>query len=459
MKFYKRKYFKIITPIILISTFIFSYFSYKEVKSNEVSQKEMTYTANISDIKISFYGDGETKLLTENIDFQVNGEVEDIYTNAGLDIKEGDIIAKLNDDEYLDNVKTKQLEYDKSKMNYEDLMSDNLGDISSQIKNNELLLEKEKNNYDYKVIQLDNKIKQLEADINKINIEYNIMNESKDNYPLIDVENKERELELKQGELNIEKLNYDNNIESYNKIITDIEDKLNELHKNYDETKNKNSVEFKTAELDLLNKEKALETAKEELANTTLKSPIEGKVVFISKSKGEQVVTSGFKTDEAVKTTEHFAILQKNEAPTIVTTISEVDLVNVYMEQDVDVVFESIEDVIFSGNVTNILSLPNVDNSGIVSYDVTITLKEDDRLFQYKNEIKNNMTTNLEFILKQVNEVIIVPVDAVYFENGIQYVNVLKDDMAEKRKIVTGLTDGDKVEIKEGLNKGEKVVY
>lgn len=459
MKIYKKKYFKIITPILLISTFIFSYFSYKEVKSNEVSQEEMTYTANISDIKISFYGDGETKLLTENVDFQVNGEVKDIYITEGTDIKEGDIIAQLNDEDYLDNVKTKQLEYEKSKMNYNNLMNDNLDNISSQIKDNQLLLEKEKNNYDYKVIVLDNKMKQLEADANKISMEYKIMDESKDNYTLFDIENKKRELDLKQAELNIEKLNYDNNIESYNKIISDIEDKLNELYKTYDETKNQNSTQFKTAEIDLLNKEKALENAKEELANTTLKSSVDGKVMFISQSKGEQVVTSGFKTDEAVKTTEHFVIVEKNEAPTIVTTISEVDLINVYMEQDVDIVFESIEDVIFSGYVTNILSLPNVDNNGIVSYDVTITLNEDDTLSEYKDEIKNNMTTNLEFILKQANEVITVPVDAVYFEEGIQYVNVLKDDSIEKRKIVTGLTDGVKVEIKEGLSKGEKIVY
>lgn len=69
------------------------------------------------------------------------------------------------------------------------------------------------------------------------------------------------------------------------------------------------------------------------------------------------------------------------------------------------------------------------------------------------------MTGNVEIIIEEKDSTLTVPVEAVNRKGGKRRVTVQKDDgSTEERDVATGLTDGNKMEILEGLSEGETVV-
>ncbi len=69
------------------------------------------------------------------------------------------------------------------------------------------------------------------------------------------------------------------------------------------------------------------------------------------------------------------------------------------------------------------------------------------------------MTTNVEIVIDEKDSALTVPVEAVNRKEGKRRVTVQKDGGAtEEREVKTGLTDGNKMEILEGLAEGETVV-
>lgn len=69
------------------------------------------------------------------------------------------------------------------------------------------------------------------------------------------------------------------------------------------------------------------------------------------------------------------------------------------------------------------------------------------------------MSCELYLTESDENQVIAVPVSAVSEQQGVKFVYVqLDEDCYRKQPVVTGRTDGERVEIKQGLNVGDKVV-
>ncbi len=68
------------------------------------------------------------------------------------------------------------------------------------------------------------------------------------------------------------------------------------------------------------------------------------------------------------------------------------------------------------------------------------------------------MTMLVEIVVEQVEDVIHVPVEAVYNREGVKYCRVKELTGVQERKVVTGRTSKDYAEIVSGLNEGEKVL-
>ncbi|MFC2474545.1 MAG: efflux RND transporter periplasmic adaptor subunit [Prevotella sp.] len=77
------------------------------------------------------------------------------------------------------------------------------------------------------------------------------------------------------------------------------------------------------------------------------------------------------------------------------------------------------------------------------------------------HKIRSGYSANAEIVLAQANQVMTVPESAIVFEGNSTFVYVVKTSgdtkTYEKRKVVTGLSDGIDIQIKSGLKKGECV--
>ena len=70
------------------------------------------------------------------------------------------------------------------------------------------------------------------------------------------------------------------------------------------------------------------------------------------------------------------------------------------------------------------------------------------------------MSANIDIIQQEKDNVVLLPVDAVkkFGDKSVVFVKVAGSEKPEKREVVTGLTDGDNVEITTGLSGTETVV-
>ena len=78
-----------------------------------------------------------------------------------------------------------------------------------------------------------------------------------------------------------------------------------------------------------------------------------------------------------------------------------------------------------------------------------------------RTQLRSGYSANAEIVLAQANQVLTVPESAIEFEGNNTYVYIVKgsgeQQTFERRRVVTGLSDGINIEIKSGLSKKDKV--
>ena len=78
-----------------------------------------------------------------------------------------------------------------------------------------------------------------------------------------------------------------------------------------------------------------------------------------------------------------------------------------------------------------------------------------------RTQLRSGYSANAEIVLAQANQVLTVPESAIEFEGNNTYVYIVKGSgeqkTFERRRVVTGLSDGINIEIKSGLSKKDKV--
>lgn len=361
-------------------------------------------TVRRGDLTIAFTGDGRSRIPTVNLNFNLSGKLKELYVKENDEIQVGQILAKLDDTEYINKLKTAQINYDKAVLN-----------LAQKKQSNSISLASEKQ-----------QLEDLKAKLDQIEMEYLPMMEMPEYYS-------KQELELKKISYESAKSAYAVQQEKYNTL----------LNSNLD-------LELEAANLETA--KIALETAQDELNHTILRSDVNAKVLNVAYKPGENVTTPS-NSGEITADTNHFLVVSDAKKVEVIVPVSELDLSNVTVGQTVEVTFEAMERQIFTGKVISIASLHKVDQNSLVTYDVKIEL---DGGF---DQIKSGMTCSVSFILKQRKDVLMIPNKAVKMAEGKQTVKVkTQNGDIESRNIKTGLTDGKNVEVAEGLNIGEVVL-
>jgi HlyD family secretion protein len=173
----------------------------------------------------------------------------------------------------------------------------------------------------------------------------------------------------------------------------------------------------------------------------TVYSPMKGTVLKVNVSE-----------EEVVDRTTTLMTVADLESMEVVIAVDEMDINKVKLEQQANITSDVYPNEKFSGKVTKI-SMEGTNVSGVTTYDVTVKL--DDR-----KSLMSGMNVDVEILADRRENVLVVPIDAVYKLKG-QYVINVKDSSGNKTEVNVelGLATKDKVEITSGLNEGDVIIY
>jgi RND family efflux transporter MFP subunit len=181
------------------------------------------------------------------------------------------------------------------------------------------------------------------------------------------------------------------------------------------------------------------------LVSGTITTPYSGKISNISLVEGMAIGSTSSSTSTKVATIE----TQSN--PIVQVTLSEIDVPKIKVGQKVTVTFDSISDKTFTGKVATVDRIGTV-SSNVTSYTVNI------KLDTTSDKILPNMAATADIIIESKTDVLSVPSTTVHSQNGIYYVEVLKNGKVQKVNVETGISSDSNTEIVSGLSEGDVVI-
>jgi len=205
------------------------------------------------------------------------------------------------------------------------------------------------------------------------------------------------------------------------------------------------------AEAALEQQQATVSMAEENLRNATIVSPIDGVVLSRDSEVGTAVSS----------------ILLVGSSATLIMTIGDLnevyvkgkadesDVGKIYLDQPARITVESFKDQKFDGRVTKISPL-GTEKDNVTTFEVRVSISNE------KHLLKAQMTANAEIILEERKQVLAIPEGAIVYNKDRSTSVQVPDGTDEKgfRKVAvkTGISNGAKTEILEGIREGQQVI-
>ena len=144
--------------------------------------------------------------------------------------------------------------------------------------------------------------------------------------------------------------------------------------------------------------------------------------------------------EEKQCTNSHYITIQSTDILTMSLTVDEDELDTVYIGQEAQISVDVIEDKTYTGYVTKVSNIATYSSSGS-KFDVTVEFEND-------GQISIGMSATCNVVLEKAENVISVPVEAIYSENRQKYVIIKNNDgTTENVYIETGISNDAYTEI------------
>lgn len=201
-------------------------------------------------------------------------------------------------------------------------------------------------------------------------------------------------------------------------------------------------------------KQDALTSAYETLADCSVRAPFDGVVAKVSAKKGDSV-SSG---------TSIATIITKQQLAEI--SLNEVDAAKIKVGQKATLTFDAVTDLTISGEVAEVDTLGTV-SQGVVTYSAQIMFDTQDE------RIKPGMSVAVSIITEIKQDVLTIPNSAIKTINGSSYVEmpnenvtvdtanasgVILSQQPKQQAVEIGLASDTSTEIVSGLNEGETII-
>jgi len=220
---------------------------------------------------------------------------------------------------------------------------------------------------------------------------------------------------------------------------------LDEKTKSLDKLKQApDESDIKSKTLAVEQKQRALDAAREALADCIITAPFDGVVAAIDIKTGDEISSGA-----SVAT-----IITGNQVASI--TLNEVDIAKVEAGQKAALSFSAVDGLTITGKVAQVGVMGSV-SQGVVSYEVVIALDE------VNPQVKSGMSVSAAVITQIKQNVLLVPSTAVKTANdGSAYVLMEPsgegaDAVPREQAVSIGLSDDQNTEIISGINEGDRV--
>jgi HlyD family secretion protein len=253
------------------------------------------------------------------------------------------------------------------------------------------------------------------------------------------IESLKRDLDAKEAQYSYSKTNYEREVSLLEKEYT-TKDSVDKAKREVDVAYAQ--VEFGKAKVkEAAEKLKALEVS---LSYTKIYAPISGYVSAVSTQLGETVV-SGLSA----------AILITIIDPTKLEMwiyVDETDIGRTKPGMKIEYWVDTYRDKRFSGKIDMIYPQPEIKDN-IVYYLAIVKIDPKDTVF-----LRPEMTTHVRIIVEEKQNVLVVPNNAVRFEEGKTVVYLKSKDKTRLQQVTPGIRDDRFTEIISGLKEGETIV-
>ncbi len=201
----------------------------------------------------------------------------------------------------------------------------------------------------------------------------------------------------------------------------------------------------------------ALNEARDNLAQTIIRSPLDGIVTSIQAEKGEFVIVGTMNNPGSVIMT----IAQLTDMQARVD-VDEADVVDVCPGQRARIELDAIPDTFFNGTVVQVAHQAKVQSVGgqetRASFDVKIAIENP------SPKIRPGMSVTATIITAKHDSTVSIPLSAVVAYHDTltnregEGVFVVRDGIARKVRIKTGISDDRFIEVLDGVSEGDVVV-
>ncbi len=211
------------------------------------------------------------------------------------------------------------------------------------------------------------------------------------------------------------------------------------------------TAKLKQARAQVAQSQASLKQLEEQLAYTTIVAPMDGVILSRDVEIGDAV--------SSILVLGSTATLVMTEGDThevyVKGKVDEADIAHVYMGQPARIKVESFRNRVFHGKVTKIAPM-GVEKDNVTTFEVRVSINNPG------GELKANMTANAEILLDEHNNVLLVPENAIVYNNQKETFVAVPDrsqkDGTRRVPVKIGLSNGSVTEIVSGLKQGDQVV-
>lgn len=491
-KFLKKNWFKILVVILLLLIVVSSF-----TNKNNTTTNYRTTPAKIGDLSVSITGTGTIAASESRQEYsKVSSTVEKIYYLEGDTVQKGWAIAKLDSSDYEVNIKSqrnaiRQAEVSKANLDRQisnlKIVSNSSGYVSNlnlvegtyvmantdvctitnsqkdevtlqfvssaasqiQVGNNvRVLLTGSLNYVDGVVTFISNRISTLSSGANVVDVTIEVTNSRfalSGVYASAEVTTgantfkSVNEAQFKSTQAGTVKAETSGSVKkvyvkngqyvSKGELIAELEN--NDL-----------LASSQTTALNIQNLYTQLNYSNDKLKDYTITAPIDGTITMQTIKEGDLVAPGTLISTISNKDDMEFKI-----------PVDELDIAKIDYDKKVKVTIDALPYTLenpIEGKISK-MPLEGTAVGGVTDYYVTITIPG-------KDDIRISMSADAEIIIDEKENVLYVPVESIDKEDGQEYVYVVKDGIADKRVVTTGLKGLSYVEITSGLEEGEEVV-
>ena len=131
-------------------------------------------------------------------------------------------------------------------------------------------------------------------------------------------------------------------------------------------------------------------------------------------------------------------------------TADQTEVPKIALGQKASILMDAYPDSVIEATLSSISYTPKVGDTG-TTYEVKLFFKESTDVMKYRL----GMTGDVEFVIKELNNVLVVPISYIKTEAGKKYVNVLVNGSNVKTEVKTGNEGDMDVEILSGIKAGD----